>query len=98
MTPWLTDTEIAAICEPLVQPAAQAKALRLMGFTVKLKPNGHPLVSRTNFEAVMGGRAAAVDAIAVHAEVPNESALVLMFGRKGEKNGPKAQAKSTRAA
>ena len=97
MTAWLTDPEIAAICEPLVQPHAQAKALRLMGFVVKIKPNGHPLVARSNFEAVMGARHIQSEPQPA-VEVPNEGALVLMFGRKGEKHGSKAQGKPARTA
>ena len=88
----LSEAEIAAITEPLQQPAAQARALRTMGFTVKLKPNGRPLVSRVNFEAVMGGGLVPSDADGERAAVPNEGALMLMFDHKGDKHGPKAQA------
>lgn len=54
-TPWLTDDEIADLCAPLTQPAAQARYLRGLGLTVKLKPNGRPLVLRSNVEATLGG-------------------------------------------
>ena len=94
----LTEAEIAAITEPLQQPAAQARALRSMGFIVKLKPNGRPLISRANFEAVMGGLKLAADFDGEPGTVPNESALMLMFGHKGEKHGAKAQAKPSRTA
>jgi hypothetical protein len=95
---YLVDTEIAAITEPLQQPAAQARALRAMGFTVKLKPNGRPLVSRANFEAVMGGSLVPAGVAGELAAVPNEGALMLMFNRNRNRNGPKAQAKPARAA
>lgn len=94
----LGEAEIAAITEPLQQPAAQARALRAMGFTVKLKPNGRPLVSRANFETVMGVYQVPANVNEEPAAVPNEGALMLMFDRKGEKYGPKAQAKPARAA
>ena len=94
----LIEAEIAAITEPLQQPAAQARALRAMGFTVKLKPNGRPLVSRANFETVMGGSQAPADVNGKSVAGPNESALMLMFDHKGDKRGPKAQGKPARTA
>lgn len=94
----LSEAEIAAITEPLQQPGAQARALRAMGFTVKLKPNGRPLVSRANFEAVMGGYQVPAKVDREPAIVPNEGALMLMFDYKGGRHGPKAQAKPAGAA
>ena len=41
--PYLTDAEIMGMCEPLVQPGAQCKHLKAIGFMVKTKPNGKPL-------------------------------------------------------
>jgi hypothetical protein len=56
MTPaHLTDTEIAGICEPLVQPAAQVRFLRRLGLPVERRPNGRPLVSRAAWERRMSG-------------------------------------------
>lgn len=55
MTPHLTDAEIADICAPLKTGAAQCRFLQRLGFLVKVKPNGRPLVSRAHFDAVMGG-------------------------------------------
>ena len=52
----LTPAEIADLCAPLTQPSAQCARLRSMGFTVTKRPNGTPIVSRANFERVMGGR------------------------------------------
>lgn len=51
--PWLTENEIADLCKPLTQAAAQIRFLRSLGLTVKTKPNGAPLVIRSNFEQVM---------------------------------------------
>ncbi|WP_188074481.1 DUF4224 domain-containing protein [Pusillimonas sp. ANT_WB101] len=52
--PYLTDYEIAAICDPLVMPAAQRRHLKSLGLLVKEKPNGRALVARSEFERVLG--------------------------------------------
>lgn len=51
---YLSDAELAHICAPLTQPAAQVRHLRRMGFHVLTRPNGRPLVSRGNYEQVTG--------------------------------------------
>lgn len=51
---YLSDAELAHICAPLTQPAAQVRHLRRMGFHVLCRPNGRPLVSRGNYEQVTG--------------------------------------------
>jgi len=38
------------------KPSAQIKWLRSKGFTVLLRADGSPLLSRTHFEAMMGGQ------------------------------------------
>ncbi|CAE6824004.1 hypothetical protein R69746_06187 [Paraburkholderia aspalathi] len=43
------------MASPLRQPAAIARWFKQQGFEVKTKPNGMPLVSRSNFEYVMRG-------------------------------------------
>ena len=49
---FLSDAEVAEICAPLTQPAAQIRYLRReLGLQVKQKPNGKPLVLRSSFEA-----------------------------------------------
>lgn len=53
---FLTDAEIAEICEPLKSPAAQKKFLRSLGVVVNEKPNGKPLVVRSHIEWVLSGR------------------------------------------
>ena len=55
LPPYLTDEEIAEICEPLKMPAAQRRHLERMGLIVKTKPNGQPIVARAEFERVMVG-------------------------------------------
>lgn len=44
--PFLTDDEIAKICYPLKQGAAQIKYLREIGVPVSRRPDGRPLVLR----------------------------------------------------
>lgn len=55
ISPFLTDDEIDEICEPLKVGAAKCKHLKRMGLVVKMKPNGRPLVARSEFERVMTG-------------------------------------------
>jgi hypothetical protein len=53
--PYLTDDEIANICEPLKRPAAQCKYLAdTLKLAVHRKPNGRPLIARSEFERVVG--------------------------------------------
>lgn len=52
--PYLTDAEIDGICDPLVMPAAQRRHLVRLGLHVERKPNGRPLVARSEFERVLG--------------------------------------------
>ncbi len=52
--PYLTQAEIADICEPLQMPAAQCRYLKGLGLMVQRKPNGHALVARSEFERVLG--------------------------------------------
>lgn len=55
--PYLTDDEISEICAPLRMAGAQCRYLRdKLGFVVKTKPNGKPLVARGEFERVLVGR------------------------------------------
>jgi hypothetical protein len=83
-TPWLTDAEIDALCDGLVQPAAMCKYLKAQGLAVRRKPNGRPLVLRSNVEEVLGGQpgkrkpAKAPSA----APQPDAAGLVLAFQRR----------------
>lgn len=84
MTPWLTDPEIDDLCAGLVQSAAKVRYLQGLGLTVKLKPNGRPIVNRAHFDEVMAGlppgrrkRAAPVRV----APQPDVAGLVLAFTR-----------------
>lgn len=50
----LTDEEIAQITHK-VRPKAQAKALAVMGFEFKFRPDGTLVVSREHAEMVLSG-------------------------------------------
>ena len=50
MAPYLTDAEIAEICQPLTQGAAQIRLLQRLGIKVERKANGRPLVWRRDVE------------------------------------------------
>lgn len=87
--PYLTDAEIAEICEPLTQASAQVRYLASLGMIVHRKPNGRPLVEREHARAVLGGRApvkiTGSDA-PDEPESPNVTALVLhLKARRGKK-------------
>lgn len=53
MTPWLSQSEIDELCEPLIQHAAQIRFIDSLGIKVRKKPNGAALVMRSDFEAAM---------------------------------------------
>ncbi|NRF70357.1 DUF4224 domain-containing protein [Aquincola sp. S2] len=52
--PDLTRDEIAEICRPLQQGAAQVRFLRSLGLRVERRPDGSPLVNRQHYTAVRG--------------------------------------------
>jgi len=53
--PFLSQAEIDEICEPLTQPRAQCRYLsKVLKLQVHEKPNGRPLVARSEFERVLG--------------------------------------------
>lgn len=85
-TPYLSDAELLDVCKPLTQPAAMIRYLKDQGFHVKRRPNGWPLVSRSNFDAVMMGHAqpAAADTPAAG---PNVQALLDRFRTTGAPYG-----------
>ncbi len=75
MTPDFTDTEIDQICAGLAQNAAKVRYLRKLGLHVQTKPNGRPLVARSNWEVVMG-RAPAAEVTGPARVEPDRQALV----------------------
>lgn len=55
LPPYLTDAEVGAMCEPLRQPAAQCRYLKdTLKLMIATKPNGRPLVLRTELERALG--------------------------------------------
>ena len=83
--PFLSDAEIAEICQPLVMPAAQCRHLQRLGLIVKRKPNGRPLVARGEFERVLIGRQPEAQNCQPGAQ-PNRGALLqLIESRRGKK-------------
>jgi hypothetical protein len=52
--PFLSDAEIQSLCDGLPQPAAQCRYLARLGLLVNRKPNGRPLLARSEFERVLG--------------------------------------------
>lgn len=87
--PYLTDAEVADICAPLVNPAAQIRYLTKLGLLVQVKPNRRPLVARGEFERVMVGRQPEQKHNAASTSEPNRGALVQLF--QGGKRGTQAQ-------
>ena len=88
MTPFLSDAEILGICRPLTQPAAMIRYLKGEGFLVKRRPDGWPLISRANYEAVMLGQIQPAAAGAASASTgPNDQALLDRFKQNGAPYG-----------
>lgn len=96
MSPFLSDSELLKLCEPLTQPAAMIRYLKDQGFFVKRRPNGWPLISRTNFEAVMMGSAPDAATGNAHAG-PNAQALLDRFKHNGATYGNGANEKKQSA-
>lgn len=89
LPPYLTDAEIDDMCAPLKVGAAKRKRLEKMGMLVKTKPNGRPLVARSEFERVLGAaRMAPGQSDALAGLVgPNAAALREHISRR--KHGPR---------
>jgi hypothetical protein len=47
---FLSDAEIADICRPLKQHAARIRYLKRLGVRVERRPDGSPLVARSDWE------------------------------------------------
>lgn len=85
--PFLTDAEIADICEGLSVPAYQVKYLQRLGLIVNRKPNGKPLVARGEFERVLVGRQPEQAQNGQPGAQPNRGALIQLF--EGRRRGKK---------
>ncbi len=80
--PYLTDAELAEICEPLVAPSAQIRYLKSLGMIVHRKPNGKPLIARAEFERVLVGRSSKLPPVRPGSQPNREALLELLAKRK----------------
>lgn len=87
MLPFLSDLELAEICAPLTNGAAQKRFLERLGMKVERKPNGRPLVARGEFERVMVGRQP--EQVQNGPAQPNRAALMQLIA--GGKRGTQTQ-------
>lgn len=82
--PYLTDEEIAGLCEGLIAPAAQLRFLRRMGLLVQRKPNGRVLLMRSELERVLGASRFGLPEHTQPISHPNRAALMQVIGgRRG---------------
>jgi hypothetical protein len=84
--PILSDAEVAELCDGLVAPSAQIRYLQRLGLLVQRKPNGRPLLLRSELERVLGaGRFGQQQAQNAPASQPNRAALmqVIQGGKRG---------------
>ena len=93
MTPWLSAPEISDLCAGLKQPAAQRRYLKSLGLVVKSKPNGQPIVFRSDIESlhVSTGTVRRKAARPTDSQ-PDEAALMALIASK--KGGCKRPAKA----
>lgn len=81
-SPFVSLAHIDAMCHPLTQPAAQIRYLRRLGLTVATRPNGRPLLMKSELERVLGARQYQEQPQAPEAIGPNVAALVEFLGRR----------------
>ena len=91
LMPWLSDVEIAALCEPLEQAAAQIRWLTREGYHVSKKPNGKPLLMRTELERVSGAARMTAATGTAHNASRQPDAAALLHIIKGDKRGAQSQ-------
>lgn len=90
--PFYSDAEVAAMCDGLSTPAAQVRYLQRLGLLVQRKPNGRPLLMRSEVERVLGAGRFQVQTVGATSVGPNRAALLqLVQDRKGGPRGKKAQ-------
>ncbi|OZI64590.1 DUF4224 domain-containing protein [Bordetella genomosp. 4] len=91
--PYLTDEEIANICTPLTQPAAQMRHLKRLGLNARAKPNGRPLVARADFDRVMTSEQPAPRLVEVPISTPAADVIALRHHWQNRRNGHGAAAR-----
>lgn len=89
--PYLTELEIREIAAPLRQPAAIVRWFKNSGFDVTIRPNGMPLVTRSNFDAVTGGIAAKVDKEPI-GESPDVAGYLRSLGKRSQQKSSQQKA------
>lgn len=88
LTADIHDDEIRRIAAPLTQPAAIRRWFVKQGFTIRVKPNGMPLISRAHFDAHLSAAPAPAEATAETASNTPDVAGFLEKFRKGVGYGP----------
>ncbi|MCR5865215.1 DUF4224 domain-containing protein [Aquincola sp. J276] len=83
----MTDDEIAELCAPLKAPSAQARCLSGLGLLVARKPNGRPLLMRSELERVLGAERFSTDGgrQAPREGEPDRARLIELFAARGAK-------------
>ena len=88
--PFLSQAEIDEICEPLKLPGAQRRYLsKVLKLQVHEKPNGRPLVARSEFERVLGAERFGVPPATLQ-NAPNVLGMMEHLQNR-KKNGQKSQ-------
>lgn len=86
---FLSDAQVDALCDGLVQPGAKVRYLsKQLKLRVFSKPNGRPLVAVSEFERVLGTGALA-QLSASNDAGPNVTGMAQFLA--GRKNGTKAK-------
>jgi hypothetical protein len=96
VTPFLLESEVAALTMPLRQPAAQKRFLKKIGVPFVSGADGRPLISRDAVaeRLALGGGATAAQIVVAASQGPNREALMARFAsrkKKGAKNGSTAK-------
>lgn len=81
-SPFVSAAHIDAMCDPLTQPAAQIRYLKGLGLNVATRPNGRPLLMKSELERVLGGRQNEAQPQAPGVIAPNITGLVELFNRR----------------
>jgi hypothetical protein len=86
-TMWLSTIEIDDICDGLKRNHERLIFLKSLGLAVKEKPNGSPLLLRSNVESVLGGGPPKAGRVATSSDsVPDRAALMAhLEARNGKK-------------
>jgi hypothetical protein len=87
---FLLDAEIAMMCDGLRTPAAQLRFLGRLGLHVQRKPNGKPLLARSEVERVLGAARKNYPARTNLESGPNAAGLAAFLNGRKVKRGKAA--------